>query len=58
MNKHSGDLESYIIISRFIKIHQTLPASESAAERIFARMHDIINEKQDYQKNHYDLKLF
>lgn len=46
MNKHSGDLESYIIISRFIKILQTLPASESAAERIFARMHDIINEKQ------------
>lgn len=46
MNKHSGDLESYILISRFIKILQTLPLSESAAERIFARMRDIIKEKQ------------
>ena len=45
LNQHSGELQSYIIISHFIEIIQTFPASESAAERIFARMRDILNEK-------------
>lgn len=33
-------------MGKFIEIIQTFPASESAAERIFARMRDILNEKQ------------
>lgn len=46
MMKYSGDLDRYIILSQFIEILQTLPASESAAERIFARMRDLIDSKQ------------
>lgn len=46
MKKNSGESESYIAISEFIEIIQTLPASESAAERIFARMRDLLNIKQ------------
>lgn len=46
MMKYSGDLDSYIILSQFIEILQTLSASESAAERIFARMRDLIDSKQ------------
>lgn len=42
----TGDDRSYIYLSHFLDILQVLPASEAAAERIFARMRDLYNVRQ------------
>ena len=42
----AGDELKAVFFSRFIDILQIFPASEASAERIFAKMRDIYNQKQ------------
>ena len=44
--KRAEESNTYIPFSHLIGSLQVLPASEAAAERIFARMRDVYNQKQ------------